>query len=1019
MSQPFTNIIQQEQQKLNTVVPSAVGSNCLLWTVVSLVTILAFNLLRPRNKIVYEPKVKYHVGDKPPPQISDGFFSWLPPLIHTKEPELLDKVGLDSTTFLRFLRMMRWMFTAITLLGCVMLIPTNVTYNMANVAAKDRDALSILTIRDVQGPVLFVHVAATYLFTIFVMVLVWVNWKQMVRLRQEWFASDEYQLSFYARTLMVLDVPKQLQSDEGLKSLFQSLQIPYPTTAVHIGRRVGKLPELVEYHNDAVKELETYLVRYLKGGQIGPKRPVITQGATLGCGGEKKDAIDFYTNKLKKTEQAIEQWRNDIDLKKPENYGFASMAAVPYASIVAKIMQNKHPKGTTITLAPNPKDLIWKNLSLTKAARLHKRTIGFAWLTLFCFFNTIPVFFISALANLASIASFVAPIGAWASASPWSFSLISALLPPSIAALFGYFLPVVMRWLSKYQGDVTRTRLDRAVVARYFAFLVISQLFIFSLIGVAFNCVKEIAVEVGKHVSFVDILNNLHTLPNTIHQTYINQANYWLTFFPLRGFLVVFDLAQVIKLVWTAIKTRVFGRTPRDIREWTKPPDFEYAIYYANLLFMAAVGLVFAPLAPLVAVAAAVVFWISSVVYKYQLMFVFVTKVESGGRLWNVAVNRLLFATILMQLLMVLTIGLREGFKSYQWVATIPPIFMIIIFKFVANRTFLSEFRYYIPNESQIRQSQIHSQSADNQGHRLEKRFGHPALHAELFTPMLHAKMVHLLPQVYHGNLGHEVTSVDEYRGKKLEAQVLPGGIKIAGVEQRDLEYDPKLYARDRGELDWDRRSSHSSTHLLGDMPSIAHSIAHSKISLPTERFQNYLAHGPGQRDIELARLDSRGDSLPLLSYGDGNVSAHPDRFASGDVSTYPLHEQEQSFTSPQLGYAESTYSLPSHYSRGSFYPPVTSSTPPPASRQQYYPPESQSRPQGQQQPQPMETHSYGGDPSRRTPQQSYYSPPPQDPLPRAGTPQRQAERQASYDPYYQSNIAGRGAYRGPYGSQG
>ena len=51
----------------------------------------------------------------------------------------------------------------------------------------------------------------------------------------------------------------------------------------------------------------------------------------------------------------------------------------------------------------------------------------------------------------------------------------------------------------------------------------------------------------------------------------------------------------------------------------------------ANLLFMAAVGLVYAPLAPLVALAAAVVFWISSVVYKYQLMFVFVSKVESGG----------------------------------------------------------------------------------------------------------------------------------------------------------------------------------------------------------------------------------------------------------------------------------------------------------------------------------------------------------------------------------------------------
>lgn len=46
---------------------------------------------------------------------------------------------------------------------------------------------------------------------------------------------------------------------------------------------------------------------------------------------------------------------------------------------------------------------------------------------------------------------------------------------------------------------------------------------------------------------------------------------------------------------------------------------------------MVAVGLVFAPLAPLVAAAAAVVFFISSFVYKYQLMFVYVSKVESGG----------------------------------------------------------------------------------------------------------------------------------------------------------------------------------------------------------------------------------------------------------------------------------------------------------------------------------------------------------------------------------------------------
>lgn len=47
------------------------------------------------------------------------------------------------------------------------------------------------------------------------------------------------------------------------------------------------------------------------------------------------------------------------DLRKAENYGFASMAAVPYAHIVANILRRrKYPKGATITLTPNLKDIV-------------------------------------------------------------------------------------------------------------------------------------------------------------------------------------------------------------------------------------------------------------------------------------------------------------------------------------------------------------------------------------------------------------------------------------------------------------------------------------------------------------------------------------------------------------------------------------------------------------------------------------------------------------------------------------
>lgn len=39
------------------------------------------------------------------------------------------------------------------------------------------------------------------------------------------------------------------------------------------------------------------------------------------------------------------------------------MAAVPYAHVVAKMLRNKHPKGTYVELAPNHKDIVCGPLS--------------------------------------------------------------------------------------------------------------------------------------------------------------------------------------------------------------------------------------------------------------------------------------------------------------------------------------------------------------------------------------------------------------------------------------------------------------------------------------------------------------------------------------------------------------------------------------------------------------------------------------------------------------------------------
>lgn len=104
-------------------------------------------------------------------------------------------------------------------------------------------------------------------------------------------------------------VSKAYQSDPGLLNLLQQLQIPYPTTAIHIGRKVGSLPALINEHNECVRSLEGVLGRYLAaGGEAkGVKRPTIRVGGTMGCGGRKvvSDFWSFESNKGKETDLSI------------------------------------------------------------------------------------------------------------------------------------------------------------------------------------------------------------------------------------------------------------------------------------------------------------------------------------------------------------------------------------------------------------------------------------------------------------------------------------------------------------------------------------------------------------------------------------------------------------------------------------------------------------------------------------------------------------------------------------------
>ncbi len=122
--------------------------------------------------------------------------------------------------------------------------------------------------------------------------------------------------------------------------------------------------------------------------------------------------------------------------------------------------------------------------------------------------------------------------------------------------------------------------------------------------------------------------------------------------------------------------------TPRELIELTAPPPFDYASYYNYFLFYATVALCYATIQPLVLPAAALYFCIDIPLKKYLLMYIFVTKTESGGMFWRILFNRFIFGSILANLVVFPVVWVQgTGGLHIQAIAVAPLPFLLIAFQ--------------------------------------------------------------------------------------------------------------------------------------------------------------------------------------------------------------------------------------------------------------------------------------------------------------------------------------------------
>ncbi|TKX26371.1 hypothetical protein C1H76_1333 [Elsinoe australis] len=750
-------------QQQSTAFLAAVASSLAITAAI----IAVFCFLRPLNNVVYAPRAKYADSKHVPPPVAKGPFAWLTPVIKTKEMELVDKLGLDATVFLRFARMMRNMMTALAIIGCGILLPTNIvagrgmTRSFSGIEFLPRLTPQFLY----QSSAFWAYVVVAYLFDGIICYFLWYNYRAIVRLRRNYFDSAEYQQSLASRTLLVSEIPKDLRSNEGITSLTEQTCPAADVPRAAIARNVKELPELVAEHTATVEQLEEVLAKYLKNPNKMPAtRPTckVSKKDAAYKGGKKVDAIEYLSNRIKQLERQIKEVRQSVDTRNAMNYGFASWQNISGAHATAFAARKGGAKNTVMRLAPKPHDFIWQNMTLTRKNRQWKNFVNNLWVALLTVFWIAPNIFSAVfLANLSNLGQLWPAFQRSLDAHSTGWGIFQGIAAPAIQSAFYYFLPHIFRRLSMRAGDQTKTSRERHVLHKLFSFFVFNNLFIYSLFSAIWAYGVAVIGATKRGDNWYDALVE-GKLFNLVMLSLISMSTFWLTWLLQRNLGAAIDLAQLVNLAWGSFSRRFLSPTPRQLIRLSAPQPFDYAGYYNYFLFYMTVAMCYAPLQPLVLPVTAFYFWLDSAMKKYLLMYVFITKTESGGRFWRVLFNRVIFNALFGNAIVALVV-VAQG-NSWAMLGALGPLpFLMLGFKFYCARAFDHQIEYYT-----TKADNEHNAASKEMKKGTEKvgvRFGHPVLYKPLITPMVHAKAQHMLRQIYSGRTSVEIDDTHTVSG--------------------------------------------------------------------------------------------------------------------------------------------------------------------------------------------------------------------------------------------------------------
>ncbi|KAJ2710328.1 phosphate metabolism protein 7 [Coemansia spiralis] len=594
--------------------------------VLAVAIFIAFCVLRPRFKRVYAPRT-YAVGKeyvvllghaalKRSASIGGGVLAWIPAVLRLREDKIIERVGLDTYMFLRYMRSMFVIFTVLSILSLVTILPVNIT------GGQNVSGMAVLTIANVdpESKNLWVHIVFFMVFVAWVLRNIFLELQVYTRLRIWWLTHPRHADKVGASTIMVSPLPQALtDSDDRIRETFDIY--PGGVRQVVVNRDCSELAELVEKRDGYAAKLEGLLTAYAaknekahkKAAEKGAtpkevKRPTMRE-SKVPFKGPKLDAFEFLSTQIGELNQQIGDLGKDATHFKRKASGFVLFRKQIAAHMAAQTVLDYHPFSmNTVSLDIDPDDVIWGNLNLNPYDRRIRSYISLA--------ATIGLVIVwslltGALTTLVSIENLKKLPGLENMTDSPFLGIFTGIIPAVLLAVVMALLPIILRLLLRLEGTPRKSEVELRLLNRFYFF----QVWNVYLITIFTSAILTIAAS-----GFNDPSKIIKLVPEKVPES----ATPILTYILLLAFTgAAKEILQLASLALRYILPILFAKTPRKICAAETPSAFDWGttIPTHSLIFL--MGFSYSFISPIVNCFAAVYFGLFYLVYRYQFLYVY------------------------------------------------------------------------------------------------------------------------------------------------------------------------------------------------------------------------------------------------------------------------------------------------------------------------------------------------------------------------------------------------------------